>query len=113
MSLAVSSLVNASAPAPAAAATPLPRVRADVIYQAVPEGAVLLATRDEIYYGLNEVGARIWALLTGGAPSLEALCGTLHQEYPDAPLHVLRADVLELLSDLAAAGLVEGLRQAA
>ena len=113
MSHAASFLVNASAPAPAAAATPLPRVRADVIFQSVPDGAVLLATRDEIYYGLNEVGARIWALLTGGAPSLESLCGTLHQEYPEVPVHVLRADVLELLADLAVAGLVEGLRQAA
>src|SRR5215213_8254843 len=61
----------------AAAATPLPKVRTDVIFQVVPEGAVLLATRDEIYYGLNDVGAEIWALLLAAPRSLEDLCARL------------------------------------
>lgn len=100
-------------PAAAPLATPLPKVRPDVIVQSVPEGAVLLATRDEIYFGLNEVGAEIWTLLAGGADSLEALGAHLGARYPDVPQPMLRADVLELLEDLAAAGLVEGVRKAA
>ena len=111
MSLAASCPV--STPAPAEVSTPLPRARADVIFQTVPEGAVLLATRDEIYYGLNEVGAEIWTLLVAAPASLEALCASLRERYPDVPLAVLRADVLELLAELSAAGLVDRLRAAA
>ena len=105
MSLAVRHLVTAPAGAHAEA-TPLPKARADVIFQAVPEGAVLLSARDEIYYGLNEVGAEIWALLVATPRSLEALCEQLASRYPDVPPQTLRTDVLELLADLASAGLV-------
>ena len=111
MSLAVSRQVGT--PASAVVPTALPKARTDVIFQTVPEGAVLLATRDEIYYGLNEVGAEIWTLLVAGAGSLEQLCARLGERYPEVPLSVLRADVLELLGELAVAGLVDGLRAAA
>src|SRR5689334_16864070 len=107
MSLAAASRLATAPTGAAVAATPLPRVRADVIFQTVPEGAVLLATRDEIYYGLNEVGAEIWTLLVNAPRSLEDLCARLGLRYPDVPLHTLRADVLELLADLAVAGLVD------
>jgi hypothetical protein len=111
MHLAVSRPVSTHAPADVS--TPLPKARADVIFQTVPEGAVLLATRDEIYYGLNEVGAEIWTLLVGAPGSLETLCARLGERYPDVPLDVLRADVLELLAELSAAGLVDRVRAAA
>ena len=111
MSLAPSCVV--SIPAPAVVVTPLPRARADVIFQTVPDGAVLLATGNEIYYGLNEVGAEIWTLLVDGSASLESLCTQLAQRYPDVPMATLRDDVLELLADLAAAGLVDRVPAAA
>jgi hypothetical protein len=111
MSLAVSCPV--STPAPADVSTPLPKARADVIFQLVPDGAVLLSTRDEIYYGLNEVGAEIWTLLVGAPLSVELLCSALGARYPEVPQAELRVDVLELLADLAQAGLVERHRAAA
>lgn len=99
-------------PVPVEVKTPLPEPRADVIFQAVPDGAVLLATHDEIYYGLNAVGAEIWTLLLAGPGSMEVLCARLGERYPEVALDVLRADVLELLTDLSVAGLI-GQAQAA
>jgi hypothetical protein len=82
-------------------------VRADVIFQTVSDGAVLLATRDEVYYGLNAAGARIWTLLAAEVESLDALCAELGESYPDAPAADLRADAVELLDALRAGGLIE------
>ena len=39
--------------------TPLPTV----IFQRIDDGAVLFAPATEVYFGLNEVGAKIWQLL--------------------------------------------------
>lgn len=84
----------------------LPTPAAGVIFQRVPGGAVLLSTADEVYYGLNEVGAEVWGLLVPGTASLEALCAALGATYPEVPAADLRADVAELLDSLAAAGLL-------
>lgn len=84
----------------------LPTPTAGVIFQRVPGGAVLLATADEVYYGLNEVGAEVWGLLVPGTGSLDALCGAIGATYPEVPAAELRADIAELLDSLAAAGLV-------
>lgn len=92
--------------AAASAQTPLPRAREDVVHQVVPEGAVLLSTRDEVYFGLNEVGAEVWQLVVAGG-TLEHLCERLAARYPEVEGVVLRADVEELLADLAAARLVD------
>ena len=41
----------------------LPVAGRQVVYKAVADGAVLLHTETEVYYGLNRVGARVWELL--------------------------------------------------
>ena len=70
------------------------------MFREVSEGAVLLQMEDEIYFGLNAVGARIWQLLPPASNSLEELCAQLGASYPDAAPDQLRADVSELLAQL-------------
>jgi len=70
------------------------------MFREVSEGAVLLQMEDEIYFGLNEVGARIWQLLPPVSDSLEELCASLTTVYPDVPLEQLSADVAELIEQL-------------
>jgi hypothetical protein len=83
----------------------LPVANPDVIYRAVSDGAVLLSPRDEVYFGLNGVGARIWELLPPSTTTLTDLCLALHRTYPSVDLGTLRRDTLELLHDLVKSGL--------
>jgi hypothetical protein len=69
------------------------------MFQTVADGAVLLHTQDEIYFGLNAVGARVWQLLPDCA-ELGEVCAALSASYPDADPQVIRADVAELLTQL-------------
>lgn len=80
-------------------AATLPLRQPGVICNPVEDGAVLLQTEDEIYFGLNRVGLRIWELL-GESDGFDDLCTRLAAEYPEVKLDVLRADVRELLEHL-------------
>lgn len=62
-----------------------------------------LASMDNLYT-LNETGAFIWQSLDG-TRSLAQIRGMLEQQY-DAPAEVIEADVLEIVSGLAKAGLI-------
>ena len=101
------SLAVASTGADLAAVRLLPRPRADVIHQTVPGGAVLLATREEVYFGLNEVGTLIWSELLAGPCTLSALCARLAERYPEVDAATLTQDIVELLEALQSARLVE------
>lgn len=83
----------------------LPAPHPQVIHQALPDGAVLFSTADEVYFGLNAVASRVWELLAPGLETVEELCAALQLEYPDASPDTIRADVLELLEQLDASGL--------
>ena len=85
---------------------PLPRVRPDVAWTAVGDGAVLYCTTRELYYGVNEVAAFVWEQLPTEGTSLDALCSAVGDRYPDADPAQVRADVIELLDDLARCGLL-------
>ncbi|MEP6692370.1 MAG: PqqD family protein [Gemmatimonadaceae bacterium] len=85
--------------------TLLPAPFPGVIFGAISEGAVLFATETEVYFGLNEVGVKVWGLLPPVCRTLDELCEAIVREYPDAPAEVVRADVEELLADLVANGL--------
>ena len=78
----------------------------EVIFREVEDGAVLLSTRDEVYFGLNRVGARVWELLSSPTHELEDLCRVLAEEYPGVGIEMLEADVSELLERLRDLGLV-------
>ncbi len=78
----------------------------EVIFREVEDGAVLLSTRDEVYFGLNRVGARVWELLSSPMHELEDLCRVLAEESPGVGIEMLEADVSELLERLRDLGLV-------
>lgn len=76
----------------------------DVLFHEVGGEAVILNLESGKYYGLDEVGTRMWALLAdhgGVEPAYRALL----EEY-DVDEARLRGDLLELIDRLAAQGLV-------
>ena len=75
-----------------------------VVAKTVDDVVVLLDLTTEMYYSLNEVGSRIWALADGRL-SVEAIVDTLAGEF-DAERGQIREDVESLLSQLAAEGLI-------
>ena len=77
----------------------LPVANPKVIFKALLDGeAVLFSTEEEVYFGLNEVGARVWELLPPATNSIDELCAALSVQYPDADPAMIRADVMELSS---------------
>ena len=76
-----------------------------VLFQKVDGGVVLLNARNGEYYGLNEIGTRIWELLQEGQ-SATAVVSSLLQEY-SVTEQQLRQDVVKFLEYLQARGLVE------
>lgn len=66
---------------------------------------VLLGLKTARYYGLTDVGARIWALVQQPT-RVSSICETIGKEYDVAP-EQCQADVLKFLDDLATQGLIE------
>ncbi len=77
----------------------------NVLFTTVDGDAVLLNTRSNQYFALDEVGARVWNLLTEGK-SLRAAYEILLDEYEVDPVPLER-DLLELVGHLTENGLVE------
>ena len=75
-----------------------------VVTAAEGDRTVLLDPRQGEYFGLDEVGTRIWELLPDH-PTAAALADRLFEEF-DAPRETLAADAARLLGELAAAKLV-------
>jgi hypothetical protein len=75
-----------------------------VLAQRVGSEAVLLHEPRGLYFGLNEVGTRIWECLAAGRSPRE-IHAQLLTEF-SVPGGVLWNDVLTLLEELMAAGLV-------
>jgi len=67
--------------------------------------AAVLDFKSGMYYGLDEIGARIWKLIAEPRPVGE-ICDVLLVEY-DVEAEVCERDVIALLGELAAKGLVE------
>jgi hypothetical protein len=84
----------------------LPTHNPKIIFKALATGAVLYSPQDEVYFGLNPVGVRVWELLPPVSQQFDEVCRTLQSEYPDAPSEMIRADVAELLEELVKLGLV-------
>ena len=84
----------------------LPHPSPSAIFKELDEGGVLLSTTDEVYFGVNPVGARIWSLLPPVSRTFGELCAVLEQQYPDAGSERIRIDVQEFLEALIASGLV-------
>jgi len=80
------------------------KISDEVLSQEVNGETVLLDLEGESYFGLNEVGTRIWQLLQTET-TIEDILNTLTDEY-DVSRIQLECDVGELLDKLADAGLV-------
>ena len=77
----------------------------DVLASEFDEELIILNLRDGVYYGLEDVGVRIWQLLQRPI-SVVALRDALVTEFEVDPARC-EQDVLTLLADLAGKGLVE------
>ena len=67
--------------------------------------SVLLNLESESYFGLDEIGTRMWAALTG-SPTLEAALEVLLVEY-EVERAQLQADLEAFVEKLSAAGLID------
>jgi hypothetical protein len=75
-----------------------------VVAAELDDESVLLDVSSGLYYGLDEVGSRIWTLLNE-ALDLETIVSRLADEYEAAP-DELRRDVVAFVDALAGRGLV-------
>lgn len=78
-----------------------------VLFRELSGEAVLLNLESGVYYGLDPVGTRVWALVTRQQP-LAAVLATLLEEYEVSP-DVLAEDIGALVADLCAKGLLRRL----
>ena len=76
----------------------------EVLVQELDGEAVLLNLDSECYFGLDDVGTRIWQHLREHQ-RLDWVCEAMQKEY-DADESRLRADVLRLVEELIEAGIV-------
>lgn len=76
----------------------------DVLFQEVAGEMVLLDLKGESYFGLNEVGTRVWLMLEA-RKSVPEILDALHAEY-EVEKAELETDVAELLDQLLEAGLI-------
>lgn len=86
--------------------SPLPRPSPSAIFKALDDGGVVLSTTDEVYFGVNAVGARIWSLLPPVFGTFGELYDELAHAYPEIPPEQLEADARQFIDELAASGLV-------
>lgn len=79
-------------------------ISSEVLSQEVTGETVLLDLNSESYFGLDEVGTRIWQLLREGK-DLEQVSETMLAEY-EVDIDQLQADLDELIEKLSEAGLI-------
>ena len=79
-------------------------VPTDVLHQQLGEETVLLHLGTEQYYGLDEVGSRVWQLLREHR-TLDPIVAALLREY-EVDETTLRDDLERLLDELADLGLI-------
>ncbi len=76
----------------------------EVLVQELDGEAVLLNLESERYFGLDDVGTRVWQHLLEHR-RLERVCEEMHKEY-EVDESRLRADILRLVEELIEAGIV-------
>jgi hypothetical protein len=76
----------------------------DVVFRELQGEAVILNLASSTYFGLDEVGTRIWQLCEAHR-SLRAVWEAMQQEF-DAPGDALQSDLLAFIDDLSSKGLV-------
>lgn len=76
----------------------------NVVFRELEDEVVILSVETGKYYGLDEVGARVWSLI-GDDRTVGELCQILVTEF-DVTLDECTKDVIWLLSSMADEGLV-------
>src|SRR5580658_9680343 len=77
-----------------------------VLYQELEGEVVLLNMAKQEYYGLNDVGARMWKCLLESAGSMDSAEDLLSKTY-EVERSVIRADLERLVRELLKAGLLK------
>jgi hypothetical protein len=77
----------------------------EAMFQEIGGEGVILDLASSTYFGLDEVGVRLWQLLQAD-PNLQAACETLLSEYEVEPAQ-LEQDLLKLVTQLCEAGLAK------
>ena len=80
------------------------RISSEVLAQEVDEETVLLDMKSESYFGLDEVGTRIWQLLNETG-NLQTVFDTMLEEY-EVDEKQLKKDLLDHVTQLVEAGLI-------
>ena len=80
------------------------KVSQDVIFKEIDGESILLDLQSEKYFGLNEVGTRMWHLYTESSDT-ETILTQLLVEF-DVDETTLRQDVIHWIAELVKAGLV-------
>jgi hypothetical protein len=76
-----------------------------VMFRELDGESVLLNLQNEMYYGLDETGTRMWQLLTS-ADSVQAAMDILLEEFDVSP-EILEQDLVQLITELKSHGLLE------
>ena len=85
------------------------KVPEDVLISGLQDESVLLNLDSERYYGLDDVGTRMFSVLTS-SDSVQSAWERLKNEY-DVDHEVLRQDLIALVESLVEQGLIEVTRQ--
>jgi hypothetical protein len=78
-----------------------------IAWTKLPDGAVLFSPETEVYYGLNEVAALVWEILSREPVTVDALCSAVHESFPDVPRNQINGDVVDLVTELQNNGLAK------
>ena len=81
------------------------RIPADTLVRVVEGESVILSLKNEAYYGLDEIGTRLWTHLSTSG-SIEDACGEIRDEY-EVSAEQVEKDVREFVEQLLKRGLVE------
>jgi hypothetical protein len=87
------------------------RIPSDVMFRELQGEAVILNLASSTYFGLDQVGTRIWQLCATHA-SLRVVWEAMQHEF-DAPSEMLQVDLLAFVDELVAQGLLEVQQNAA
>ena len=77
----------------------------EAMFQEIGGEGVILDLASSTYFGLDEVGVRLWQLLQSN-PDLQDACDTLLSEY-EVDSAQLEQDLLKLVAQLSEAGLAK------
>ena len=80
------------------------RLSPDVLYRDLEGQAVMLDLSSGLYFGLNEVGTRIWTLMAEGR-DISAIVQALAREF-DADESTIERDVRDLVDVLSSRNLI-------